>query len=219
VRTWRRLIGERRTLYGAIGLRLIDQITNGPPMGRIRPRLDLRSGAAWNAVERPLLVSPSGVVTCPGLERRADPTAAGPRRYRVRIDADYYLPLFRATVDGVEFDAHPYNDETPPQAFARSASDAFLAPSRAYPFPAYVRVIRGDVVDPAGDPVQDALVTEGAADRALTDELGRFALALRTAPEGVPVQITADHPRSNRTGSVTVTLPDALRRNQTIQVT
>jgi hypothetical protein len=62
-------------------------------------------------------------------------------------------------------------------------------------------------------------VSEGADDHALTDELGQFALALRTAQEGVPVQITADHPRSNTNGALNVTLPDDLGQPHTIQVT
>jgi hypothetical protein len=219
VTRWPSLPGERRSLYGAIGLRLVDDLTGGPPMGSVRVELDLRDGATWNAVDRRVLVTPGGMVTCPGLERRADPAGAGPRRYRLRLEADLYRPLYRESDDGVEFDAHPYNDETPPRSFSRSARDARLAPARGYPFPAHVRVLRGEVVDAVGDPVEDAVVSEGASDRALTDERGLFALALRTAAEGVPVQITADHQRSNTSGSVTVTLPDDLGRNQTIQVT
>jgi hypothetical protein len=217
MRTWRRLAGERRSLYGAVGLRLVDDLTGEPPIGQIEPALDLLDGAAWRPVEGRLVLAPSGVLTGPGLERGADP-AGGPRRYRLRVDADYYRPLYRAAGDGVEFDAYPYDDETPPQAFARSASDEFLTPSRAYPFPAHVRVLRGQVVDMAGAPVEDALVTEGAADRCLSDDRGLFALPLRIALEGVPVQITADHQRSLRSGSITVTLPDDLGNSHTIQV-
>lgn len=216
---WPRLPGERRSLYAAIGLRLIDDITGGPPVGEVRAELDLRDGAIWNPVDRRVLVTPGGMVNCPGLERRANPAAAGPRRYRLRIEADLYRPLYRGAEDGVEFDAFPYNDETPPQSFSRRGRDERLTPSRGYPFPTHVRVLRGEVVDAAGEPVEDAVVSEGAGDRVVTDEHGLFALALRTAPEGVPVQVTADHQRSNRSGSVTVTLPDDLGQTQTIQVT
>jgi hypothetical protein len=217
--TWRPLPEERRSLYGAIGLRLIDDITGAPPIGTVRAELELRDGGTWHPVERRVLVTPAGIVTCPGLERSARPAGAGPRRYRVRVDADMYLPLYRESGDGVEFLAYPYNDDNPPQSFARAARDERLAPSRGYPFPAHVRVLRGEVVDAAGDPVEDAVVSEGAVDRTLTDELGLFALALRTAQEGVPVQITANHARSNRNGTVNVTLPDDLGQSQTIQVT
>jgi hypothetical protein len=62
------------------------------------------------------------------------------------------------------------------------------------------------------------VVMDAGSERAATDERGSFALALRTANNGVPVAITASHPRSGRTGSIQVTLPADLGRSQTIQV-
>ncbi len=218
MRTWRRIPSERRSLPGAIGLRLVDELTGLPPIGRVRPLLDLKDGTAWRPAEARVVVNPSGIVTCPGLEKRAFPAAAAPRRYRIRIEADLYRPLYRATDDGVEFDAHPWNDFTPPSAFAASAVDAALLPGAGYPFPGHVRVLYGQVVDAAGDPVADAMVIESPDDRTMTDERGAFALPLRTALENAPVQITADHPRMGLNGSVAVTLPADLGHSHTIQV-
>jgi hypothetical protein len=134
------------------------------------------------------------------------------------VTAELYRPIYRVTTDGFEFDAFPYNDVTPPQVYQRAATEALLVPNTAYPFPAHVRVLHGVVVDPAGDPVEDALVAEAANDRAVTDERGAFALPLRAAALNAPVPITATHTRSARTGSIQVTLPADLGRSQTIQV-
>jgi len=218
VRTWRRDASERRTLYGAIGLRLLDGLTLQAPIGRVRAELDLQDGPDWLKLQERVCINPSGVVTCPGLERRAYAASSAPRHYRLRIESDRYRPLYRVTADGVEFDAHPYDDFTPPAQFADVAADAVLLPADAYPFPAHVRVLRGEAVDVGGAPVPDALVSEGAIDRAITGERGTFALALRTAAENVPLQIVIDHPRSGRSGQIAVTLPADLGHSHTVQV-
>ena len=219
MRRWQTVSSERSLLFGAIALRLVDQLTGKPPIGRVQTHLDVQAGAGWEPAAAKVLVNGSGVVTCPGLERKLFPAGSGRRRYRLRIEADYYRPLYRVNVDGVEFDAFPYNDTNPPATFATTATDTLLVPSAGYPFPAHMRVLRGVVVDAAtGAPAEDAIVTEGAADEATTDAGGVFALPLRTAPENVPVAIAAAHPRTGRAGALNVTLPAALGRSQTIQV-
>ena len=217
MRAWRRVPGERTQLPGAIGVRPVDAVTGSRPIGRLSSSLDLRQGTEWTPAGARVVIGPSGVITCPRLERSAHPSAA-PRRYRIRVDAELYRALYRATADGIEFDAFQYNDATPPPTFASMATEAVLTPLPGYPFSAEIRVLYGVVTDAAGSPVADALVTDGAAERAVTDDGGNFALPLRTAADGVPVAVAADHPRTGRSGSVTLTLPGDLRHSQTIQV-
>jgi hypothetical protein len=209
---------ERRALYGAIGLRLLDALTNDAPIGRVQAHLDLQDSASWHPVAERVLVGPTGVVTCPGLGRCSHPAAGVVRHYRLRIVAARYRPLYCVTDDGVEFDAHPYDDFNPPAQYAATATDTILVPVDGYPFPAHVRVLRGVVADVGGAPVADALVSEGAIDRAITDERGTFALALRTAAENAPVQILVDHPRSGRSGAIAITMPADLGHSHTVQV-
>jgi hypothetical protein len=217
MRRWRIAAGERRSLYSAVGLRLIDLLTGGLPVGWVQASLDLLGGAGWQPAPGKLLLSTSGILTAPHLERTAHPGAV-PRRYRIRLTAEFYRPLYQVTLDGVEFDAFPYNDNVAPASFARTTTETLLVPSPAYPFPPHVPVLRGAVVDPAAAPVEDAVLTDPGTERAVTDARGAFALPLRTAAPGAPITITATHPRSARTGSIQVTLPADVGRSQTIQV-
>jgi hypothetical protein len=216
--TWRRLSGQRRQLFGAIGVRPVDDLTGGPPLGTVRAILERLEATGWVPVPARVLVSSTGIITCPGLERAVRPAAA-PRHYRIGLEADLYRPLYRATVDGLEFDAFQYNDTTDPAGYARRATDAPLAPSPGYPFPAYVPVLYGRVTDVAGDPVADVLVSDPPGGQALTDDAGQFALPMRLAAQGMPVVITADDRRTGRTGTVAVTVPADLSRSHTIQIT
>jgi hypothetical protein len=215
---WRLLSGERRQLFGAIGVRPVDNLTGGQPLGTVRAVLERLEATGWVPVPARVLVSSTGIITCPGLERAARPAAA-PRHYRIRLEADLYRPLYRATVDGIEFDAYQYNDTTDPAGYARSATDAPLAPLPGYPFPAYVPVLYGSVTDAAGLPVADVLVSDPPGEQALTDDAGQFALPLRLAAPGAPVDITANDRRTGRTGIVAVTVPADLSRSHTIQIT
>src|SRR5687767_12932981 len=106
----RPLPGERWVLYSPIGLRLVDDMTGNMPLGHVRVLLDRRDPAGnWQETKIKAVMTPSGNLTYPGLERHPD--LSGPaRRYRARIEADLYGPLYRATLDGIEFDAFPYND-------------------------------------------------------------------------------------------------------------
>jgi hypothetical protein len=216
MRVWRLLPGERSELYSPIGLRLLDEMTGEAPLGRTEAFLDLQDGTAWKPTEVAAVRTPGGVVAYPGLERRAD--ASGPaRRYRVRIAAELYRPLYRISDDGIVFDAFPWNDTNPPQSTALYPQDVKLAPAPSYPFPSHVPVLRGVVVAAASqEPVADAEVVYANLERVLSDERGEFALPLRFAPLAMP--ITIDALRGVRQGSINVTLPGALGKSQTISI-
>jgi hypothetical protein len=220
---WRLLPGERSVGYSPAWFRLLDDVTGAGPVELVRVLLDLRDGADWRPTEVAAYVSPSGTVAFPGLERRRVAIGVPPRRYRIRVQAERYRPLSQALADGVEFDAPAHNDTTVPPAPVRH--DVVLLPSAAYSYPVHVRTLRGDVVDSAGDPVQDALVetltTIGAItrqERTLTDARGSFALALRWVAPGTTASVTANDLRGHRSGTVTINVPDDLDHNQRIAI-
>lgn len=216
MRIWRVLPGERSELYSPIGLRLLDEMTGGPPVGRTEAFLDVREGADWRSTAIRAVRTPGGVVAYPGLERRADVTGP-PRHYRVRITAELYRPLYLISQDGIEFDAHPWNDTNPPANTAQEPQDVKLTPAPNYPFPSHVPVLRGVVIDAFTlDPVADAEVFYVNLERVLSDERGEFALPLRFAPLNVPVTIDAQ--RGLLHGDISVTLPVALGKSQTISI-
>lgn len=219
MRIWRPLPGERSELYSPIGLRLLDDMTGERPIGRIEAFLDVREGAAWRLTGIPAVRTPGGVVAYPGLERRAD-VSGPPRHYRVRLTAELYRPVYPlAPFEGFEFDAFPWNDTNPPRTTVRFPQDAKLTPAPGYPFPSFVPVLRGRVVDAAG-PVADADVKfmklTQVVSRVLSDERGEFALPLQLAPFGAPVTIKADH--RNRSRTLSVTLPNDLGKSLTISI-
>ncbi len=221
MRAWRIQPGERSELYSPIGLRLLDELTGERPIGRVEAFLDVRDvlgGAAWRATGIQPVRTPGGVVAWPGLERRAD-AGGPPRHYRVRITADFYRPIYPSSpYDGFEFDAFPWNDTNPPRTITRFPQDAKLAPAPGYPFPPFVPVLRGRVVDAAGKPVADADVKLAKRERVLSDERGEFALPLRFAAFGVPLDIESEHRPTGRHGDLLVTLPAALGKSQTISI-
>ncbi|HEY1403575.1 MAG TPA: hypothetical protein VGB05_05575 [Pyrinomonadaceae bacterium] len=213
---YRVLAGETRLLFSPIGLRLVDEFTGAGALGRVRAILDRQDAAGdWHKTDVSAVVTISGVLTYPGLERRAQPAGLPARRYRVRIDADFYRPIYRAQFEGIEFDAFPYNDTTPPATVASMPQAELLLPSSAYPFQTHVRVLRG-VVTHAGAPVADVLVSQGGLERVLTDERGTYALPLRWATEGLPFLVDALDQRTGRTGAKPITLPQDLGMNQEI---
>lgn len=218
---WQAIPAERLMLYSPIGLRLIDDFTGRAPIGRVRVLLDRRDSAGgWEQTDTQAVRTPSDVVTFPGLGRSAQ-AGAPPMRYRVRIEATYYRPDYLLNADGVEFDVHPYDDSTPPTAFATLPVGLFLMPAPNYPYPNHIRVLRGEVRDAANDPVPNVEVTEGVNERALTDARGGFALPLRWAPLSGALQIDAvDHrPNPDRTGQIAVSLPADLASGQVINIT
>ncbi len=215
---WRMLPGEGIGLWCPVALRLVDDFTGRAPMGRIRATLDAEvTPGAFAPTDRVPLLTEAGLVAFPGLERRRSPAGLAPRRYRVRIDADLYRPRYRATADGEVFDASPWDDVHPPATPLQEPRTSFLFPAAVYPFAAEIRVLHGLVVDAAGNPGPDAHVHVSTLESALSDERGAFSLPLRWAATGAVVD--ADDLRNSRTGSLTLTLPDDLRRSRTITVT
>lgn len=222
MRRWRTLTDERIELYSPIGLRLIDELTGRMPVGPIRVTLDVSDGTGgWRTTDIKATVSPNGTITYPRLGRQA--TVDGPpRRYRIRIEAEVYVPLYRATQDAIEFDTHPYNDANPPRNLAQirvtQPQDLILTPMPHYQFPGHVPVLRGVVRDAAGKAVADAMVTDGIRERVVTDSRGTFALPLRWATSNPPLTIDASDQRAGRTGSITIQFPQDLRISQTITI-
>jgi hypothetical protein len=222
VRSWRVQTGERSELYSPIGLRLLDEMTGDRPIGRVEALLDVRDGAVWRPTGIPAVRTPGGVVAYPGLERRADVTGP-PRRYRVRLTADFYRPFYPPRAfDGFRFIAFPWNDTNPPRRIVRMPQDVKLAPSAAYPFPPFVPVLRGRVVDTAGRLVADAEVrfVQGSQvlARVLSDDRGELALPLQLAAFGTRLTIEAEHRPSGLQGILHVLLPRDLGKSQTITI-
>ena len=210
----RNLPGEGIELYSPIGLLPIDVFTGGAPIGRLSTLLDLLDeGGKWRGTDTNAVKTPGGVITYPGLGRSAT-APAEKRHYRVRIKADFYLPMFREHVDGVfdgEFDAFPYNDTNPPENYPKKPEGfpeylkkvllkLWLVPAPNYPFPPHVPVLRGIVVEKASlAPVIGAEVIWGNREKALTGDRGGFALPLRITEKTqlkVPQKIDATDPKT-----------------------
>lgn len=217
--TWRILPGERAEMYSPIGLWLRDEFTEDAPLGRVQVQLDIRDLAGvWRATDIRPVITPSGILTYPALGRRGEALNQPPRRYRVRIEAEFYRPLYNALADGVEFDAFPYNDTTPPQNAPNNAQDLLLLPASNYPFDLHIPILRGNVVDAAGDAVANVLVSQGGIERVLTDERGTFSLPLRWVQENVATPIDAVDQRTGRIGSIPIQLPGSLQQSQQIVI-
>jgi hypothetical protein len=206
-------------LYSPVGLRLLDELTGGTPLGNVSASLDiLEVNGSWRQTDIQEVRTPSAVVAYPGLERHADVTGLRPRQYRVRLAAELFIPFYRANADGIPFTAHPYNDTNPPAVIVGMAVDTLLLPGPNYPFVTHIPVLRGLVIDSARRPVRDAYVTQSNKERALTDSRGTFALPLRWAQLNVQISIDATDQRTGRHGSIRIRLPDSLRQSQTIPI-
>ncbi len=211
---------EHTFLYCYAGFRLIDDLTQAAPLGRTTAFLDLEdANGDWQLTGIDPVITPSGVLTYPGLERHADLFGRNARRYRLRLKPELYVPWYRNDADGIEFLAPPYNDNNPVANFARVPADALLTPAPNYPFPDHVPVLRGVVVDANDVPVPDATVMQGVNIRqAVTDERGTFALALRWTQVGPAIHIDASDHRTGRVGSIDIQIPGDLGKNQKIQI-
>jgi len=216
---WRNLPGERIELYSPIGLRPVDEMTGLAPIGRFQPLLEVSDGVGgWRRTDIKGIVTMSGVITYPALELRSEVVGVNPRRYRILLSAEFYRPLYPAATAGIEFDAYPYNHTNPPEIIVYQVQDLFLTPATNYPFPTHVSVLRGMVIDTAGNKIADALVTEGVRERVLSDDRGAFALPLRWVQPNGPVAINASDERTARTGTIDVTVPADLGRSHTITI-
>ncbi len=208
-------------LYSPVGLRLLDELTGATPLGNVSAVLDvLDVTGSWQQTDIQEIRTPSGIISYPELERHADVTGLKPRQYRVRLVADFYVPLYRANSNGIPFTASPYNDTNPPAVIVGMATDTLLLPAPNYPFDAHIPVLRGLVTDAANKSVPDVYVTQGNLERVLTDSRGTFALPLRWAQLNVQISIDATDQRTNpnRHGSIQIQLPNSLRQSQTITI-
>ena len=223
----RPLPGERRVSYSAAWFVPVDLVTGSPPSLPVRVLLDIQDGQEWVPTGIEPTITLSGAVSYPDLGRCRNPAAATARRYRARFQSDAYLAVGRARRDGEEFLAYPFDDTTPPAQDA-SRAEVGLAPAVGYPFPGELTVLYGQVSTASGELVPDVLVSATVGPpvlrtpqtaQTLTGPGGTFALPLRWAPAG-PITVTATDYRHtpNRTGQLSVQLPDALGRNQKIVI-
>jgi len=224
----RPLPGERRVSYSAAWFAPVDEVTGAPPALPLAVLLDIYDGQGWVPTGIAATTTLSGAIAYPGLGWCRNPGTTAPTRYRVRFESQAYLPISRAQRDGEEFLAYPYSDATPP-AVAASRVAVSLAPAVAYPFPGDVPVLYGQVTGAAGEAVPDVLLSvtvelpglrTSKTTQTLTGPAGTFALPLRWVPAGQAVTVTATDYRQtpNRTGRLSVRLPDALGRNQNIVI-
>src|SRR3984893_15015961 len=196
-----------RRMYSPIGLRPIDDLTGDAPLGKVTCSLFAEDASGqWRPTDVMPGQRPGGVLTFPGLGRSAVVAGAPPRQYRAAVEADFYMPLYAANSDGIVFDVFPFNDENTPAKLPEFPQFPVLVPAQNYPFPPYLRVLRGEVRDAAG-PVANVEVTRGNTERVLSDGQGVYALPLRLSPNKGPVTIDAIDHRANRHGQITVTLP------------
>src|SRR5579862_6754648 len=203
--TWVLTPAEATAMYSPVGLRLLDELTNQPPIGSVQATLDvLDQNGAWRQTDIQAAVTPSAVVSYPGLGRHASVIGIPVQKYRVRLSADFYIPFYLKDADGIPFTAYPYNDENPPAVIAGLAIDTQLVPAPNYQFASHIPVLRGVVVDAAKNPVTNAYVTQSNKERALTDSRGEFALPLRWVTAKTKVEIDATDARTGRTGSISI---------------
>ena len=145
--------------------------------------------------------------------------------------------------DAIEFDAFPYNDTNPPGNYPKNPGEfpgylskvlikVMLTPGPNYPFPTNIMVLRGVVIDkttkePADrvevvwDNKEKTLTTSENQKRVLTVTKGLFALPLRVTQkdqlENKQVIDAFDH-RTNRTGQIEISIPQAVGKNQIIPI-
>lgn len=219
MKTWIQAVEESTQLFSPIGLRLIDDLTGNAPIGRMEVVLERQDGAgAWKDTKIAAVITASGTVTYPGLERHSDATGQLPKQFRVRLRPQFYVPLYQRNQDGILCTAFPYDNSHPPQTIKKIPDDTILTPAPNYPFQGHVRVAHGVVVDHAGKPVPNAVVTQGLKERVLTDQRGSFALPLRWVQPNTLVPIDAVNERNAQTGTTTIHFPQDLVKNITIQI-
>jgi hypothetical protein len=219
MRNWIQAVEESTVLFSPIGLRLIDDLTGGAPIGRVEVFLESQiAGGAWKDTGIAAVITASGTVTYPGLERHADATGKPPKQFRVRLKPQFYLPLYQRNQDGILCTAFPYDNSHPPQTVKKLPDDLILTPAPNYPFQGHLRMARGVVVDAAGKPVLNAVVTQGVKERVLTDGRGCFALPLRWVKPNTQIPIDAVNERNGQIGATNIQFPQDLGKNITIQI-
>jgi hypothetical protein len=221
---------EATALYAGLGVQLIDEYASvpntrdAPAIGPVTIELDIDEAGTWRPIDTAGHLqrrTPSGIVWFPWLEYHRDARGMAPRKYRVRVSAPAYIPLYQWDSSGLEALVYPYDNVEPPAGPA-SLLRAVLLPSAMYPFAPDVPILRGVVTD-AGTPVPEVLVywTDATlrTDRVLTDADGEFELPMRRAPPGPnPIFVAAETPFGGPSGDVPVRLPQDLPAFQTIQI-
>jgi hypothetical protein len=228
---------ERSTLYSPAWFVPFDDYARRVRTFGVTVELDRWVAGDWVPQDVAAVRTPSAAFVYPGLGRRGDPASAEPDRYRARLAATGYQPLypaddqlFSADLVGVEFVVHPYNDSRPPTMLTEPRLVRML-PNVAFPYGLGIRTVYGVVVDATTHaPVANALVEargtttpDGVAwfERTLSDPRGAFRLSLRW--EGQPVNggqqftLTATE-RPDRTGSLDIQLPRDRDRRQVIEI-
>lgn len=244
----RELPGEVLELYSPIGLLPIDAFTGVAPIGSLSAFLDEKDESGiWHATNIKDVRTPGGVIAYPGLGRSGEVT--GPqRRFRVRIEAQFYQPLYLKDSDAIEFDSFPYNDTNPPKHYPKKPEDfpeylkkifkkVMLTPTPNYPFPDHIFVLRGAVIDKeTEEPVVSAEVFWGNKEHTLTTGLpaegynqrrvltvtqGAFALPLRVTCKKhleEAQKIDACDHRTERFGDTDIRIPKDLGKNRIIRI-
>jgi hypothetical protein len=215
---WLMSPGERSLQFSPVGLRLIDDVTSKGPLGKTDCELFIEDAPGqWRKTELRPARSAGGFLTFPGLGRSREVAGQPPRRYRAMITAEFYRPFYVTPNGGIEFDAHPYNDDQPP-AQPPALLTVVLVPTANYPFQPQLRVLRGQVFDGAVA-VPNAEVSNNNNERVLTDERGCYALPFRANTQNnVQLHIAADDHLTGKHGEINVTLPADLGKNHPISI-
>jgi len=216
----RPLPGERLEMYSPIGLIPIDSFTGKEPLGRFRLILDIRDDSGvWRETDVKEVRTGEGVLAYPGLGRSAGIQQL-PGRYRVRVEAEFYMPFYQATggtVDGIEFTVFPYSDTVPPENYPKNPGQfpvylqtvlrkLVLMPAPNYPFPGQVLVLRGGVRNALNKPIVGATVSWRAKERVLTAG-GSVQL---------PNTVASSHPEGEFSLPIRPSKPEDLSTLQTI---
>lgn len=236
------LPGEQRLLVSPAWFVMVDDFRRQPYTAGVAATLDQWRQSAWVPTGIAPTVTPSGVVAYPGLGRHREPGHAQPQLYRTRFTVPGYqvlyvtddqLDSYSADVVGREFLAYPYDDQHPP-LIAAEPEAVRLLPGVAFGYSPDTRVISGMVRRAgSGDPVANAYIfVEGRTDpeglswreRTLSDARGAFRLSLRWAgtrpdprsPTEVFTLTAVERP--DRSGQLTVRLPDELGRIHVIEI-
>lgn len=222
---------ESTALYLGLGVKLVDAFASvpsakleAPPLGWTAIEIDVEDGPGWRTLDADTLSAartPAGVVWFPWLEHYADARGRVPRKYRVRVTAGFYTPLYAYDAEGLEISVPPYDDANPPATLPVEPVRVQLVPSDGYPYPPDVPVLRGAILDTSSAPVKFARVqwVEASAPRndlVLTDGDGEFALPMRRAPLDTPIEIIAERP--GQSADVIVRIPQDLSTFHTIQI-
>ena|SRR5262249_28769606 len=207
-------------MFSPVGLRLVDEFTAEPLIGRVRATLEIADPQVqFRPTGIEAVITPSSFLIYPGLGLSRDPQNAQPKKYRVSLDAEFYFPLYSATpggtAAGIEFFAYPYDSTTPP-AQPPLVADLVFLPGPNYPFPGSYPVIRGFVELLGGARVKGAQVWFAQQERVISGDRGAYSIALRHVVSTATIQANDDQ---NHVGSVTVDVSNPNSRDVSQRIT